>query len=234
MRPTIVACTPRFWTLLYNQYLHDLHNAYKKHLAESESAVQGDAQGETKNAIGDESKCHEKQTECSISSDDDELDTKQTNLAPKEGISGNSICSTKSSHDTEGLDMSKVPLDIKQKVLRKYKSVLGGREQLVSTGGAPTGENVKRFMIECFNGFPQEGYGTTEVNTIHIQRQLLRYYMSSNYPFKQCIVHFVEWLAIHTHSNLYVFGESERHYTHSYNHPTRLHIYNIGYLRTIK
>ena len=58
---------------------------------------------------------------------------------------------------------SVVPLEIRQGVLRRFKSVLGGREQLISTGGAPTGQAVKTFMIECFKGIPQEGYGATEV-----------------------------------------------------------------------
>ena len=165
-----MACTPRFWTLLYNQYLYDLHDAYRKHLATSDSTVESDAQEETEIVETEPSK---KQQEHIISDGDEEVDTKQLNLAPQEGVSGTGISSVKSSRDIENFDMSQVPLKIKQRVLRKYKSVLGGREQLVSTGGAPTGENVKRFMIECFNGIPQEGYGTTEVSTHHVQSTLL-------------------------------------------------------------
>ena len=154
-----MACTPRFWTLLYNQYLHDLHDAYKKQLTSSD--VEG---GDRERAEIDETKLSRQQQEPSTG-DDDEVDAKQLNLAPREGVSGSGISSVKPSNDIESFDMSKVPLKVKQRVLRKYKPVLGGREQLVSTGGAPTGENVKRFMIECFNGIPQEGYGTTEVST---------------------------------------------------------------------
>ena len=56
-----------------------------------------------------------------------------------------------------------VPREIKELVMKEFRSVLGGREQLITTGGAPTGDQVKQFMMHCFRGIMSEGYGATEV-----------------------------------------------------------------------
>ena len=61
-------------------------------------------------------------------------------------------------------DPSAVPYRVRERVMRQFKSILGGREYFVVTGGAPTSESVKRFISDCFGGLPSEGYGATEVN----------------------------------------------------------------------
>ena len=48
-------------------------------------------------------------------------------------------------------------------MLKRFRSILGGRQTLVSTGGAPMAAAVKRFLEECFDGLFHEGYGATEV-----------------------------------------------------------------------
>lgn len=60
-------------------------------------------------------------------------------------------------------DIEKVPHELKSRVMLRFKSKLGGRERRITTGGAPTGKLVKKFIIECFDGMVSEGYGSTEV-----------------------------------------------------------------------
>lgn len=64
----------------------------------------------------------------------------------------------------EHFDIKQVPEEIKSSVMLRFKGKLGGRERRITTGGAPTGKLVKRFLIECFDGMVSEGYGSTEVS----------------------------------------------------------------------
>ena len=59
--------------------------------------------------------------------------------------------------------MERVPAELRKEVMSRFKSKLGGRERLVTTGGATTGKLVKRFVIDCFDGMFNDGYGSTEV-----------------------------------------------------------------------
>lgn len=63
----------------------------------------------------------------------------------------------------EHFDVEQVPGELRREIMCKFKSKLGGREYHITTGGAPTGAHVKRFIIECFEGMVNEGYGSTEV-----------------------------------------------------------------------
>lgn len=66
-------------------------------------------------------------------------------------------------------DVERVPTELKREVMSRFKSKLGGREQRITTGGAPTGKLVKMFIIECFEGMVNEGYGSTEVSTASLK-----------------------------------------------------------------
>ena len=63
----------------------------------------------------------------------------------------------------EHFDIKKVPKELRREVMQRFKSKLGGREQRITTGGAPTAKAVKKFIINCFAGMVSEGYGSTEV-----------------------------------------------------------------------
>ena len=75
--------------------------------------------------------------------------------------------SSHSSSPPQGLDLtfdpSRVPPDVRERVLSEFRSILGGRETLVVTGGAPTSQPVRAFISKCFGRFFAEGYGATEV-----------------------------------------------------------------------
>ena len=60
-------------------------------------------------------------------------------------------------------DPAQVPAELKNEVMAKFKSKLGGRERMITTGGAPTDKAVKKFIISCFSGMVNDGYGSTEV-----------------------------------------------------------------------
>lgn len=62
------------------------------------------------------------------------------------------------------LDLSKVPLVVKDKVKDKFKHYLGGREKMMGIGGAAVPPALVKFLSYCFAGIIQEGYGTTEVS----------------------------------------------------------------------
>ena len=66
-------------------------------------------------------------------------------------------------HQEVTFDVNSVPDEVKTSVMQQFCSILGGREITVVTGGAPTSEEVKRFIITCFGGMPSDGYGATEV-----------------------------------------------------------------------
>ncbi len=249
VRPTIVASTPRFWTLLYNQYLHTLYEAYTAHLAETAHKGAGKSQvsenfsedgsdaSESEEAKERQLGIGEKQEESAVTeetqrvtttTDAGNLESDVTMVTPSppaddptstpkvadnaihrtavdEDVSADHVCeggvrndiSNETASDSvleiapvdiaeEGeqlqslsnsstlpptpsnFDPSSVPLPIRQKVLKQFRFVLGGREQIISTGGAPTGKAVKMFMIHCFKGILQEGYGTTEVRITHL------------------------------------------------------------------
>ena len=243
VRPTIVASTPRFWTLLYNQFLHTLYEAYTKHLAETaekekmqrtrESQIEAEKENAKENhssPINDKFKSDEEEEkrgqfradlsivrasdflQCTaegrrgdgktlaegtmpdtstndvtevatqmkglkgtITLQNDAMEKKHSNeslIVASEAIQA-PLDVTEDTSDPllmsdalltpSNFDPKSVPLSITEAVLKRFRSVLGGREQIVSTGGAPTGDAVKKFMIQCFRGVPQEGYGTTEV-----------------------------------------------------------------------
>ncbi len=244
VRPTIVASTPRFWTILYNQYLHSLYEAYTAYLAESASREaiesrdpvglqpEGESEADETRCVGEReadevsaaglddvgavdgaSMRKEVHTEGKVShgvtitagedgakpdgvalplhSDTEDkdggADVRESTVVGLDGsleaepdidIEVASPDNSEEDHELQRLtsvvpptpsnfDPASVPLPITQQVLKQFRGVLGGREQIVSTGGAPTGEAVKRFMLECFRGIPQEGYGTTEVR-VHL------------------------------------------------------------------
>lgn len=230
MRPTVIASTPRLWTMLYNQYLHELYEAYTRHLAEEgrwgnqQNGSSGSGEGlvalaRTELVITNgellmepsesevESEPREKlkalkhahvtsETGCPYSSQNERSSTMEAGVTVSEltdipvsvpqqsdGLQGNAISTTHRSsksgstatHDallSNTSDPIKLPADfnpnvvpgeIKEVVLKQFRSVLGGREQLITTGGAPTGNQVKQFMMQCFKGMMSEGYGATEV-----------------------------------------------------------------------
>lgn len=124
VRPTIVASTPRLWTMLYNHYLQELHEAYVRY----------------------QSKVHELP----------ELNTEATDSESRTDTSSLAV-------DLQHFDVEQVPAHLRKEVMGRFKSKLGGREKMITTGGAPTGKMVKRFIIDCFEGMVNEGYGSTEV-----------------------------------------------------------------------
>ena len=65
----------------------------------------------------------------------------------------------------EHFDPAQVPAELRESVISMFKSKLGGRERIITTGGAPTALAVKRFIIDCFGGMVNDGYGSTEVMT---------------------------------------------------------------------
>lgn len=133
VRPTIVASTPRLWTMLYNQYMQELHLAYVQHQSKEKVPFATDSAMVEPTGVGMET---ENAAEVASSID--------ANL--------------------EHFDVEKVPLDLQREVRGRFKSKLGGRERMLTTGGAPTGKMVKKFIIECFEGMVNDGYGSTEVN----------------------------------------------------------------------
>ena len=68
-------------------------------------------------------------------------------------------------YQEKAFDIRNVPFDVRYRVMEEFKGILGGRETAVVTGGAPTSEAVKKFIMTCFGGIPSEGYGATEVYT---------------------------------------------------------------------
>ena len=50
--------------------------------------------------------------------------------------------------------------------MRQSRSILGGREYFVITGGALTSESVRKLIIDCFGGLFSEDYGATEVTIL--------------------------------------------------------------------
>lgn len=251
VRPTIVASFPRFWTLLYNQYLHALYEAYTAYLADSangaknsDSLLQRDGSDAHESREGEVGASQTSKTEpssdaCpstevgrakvedeevvvatgagevesqalsasrpendltsaantrdsdiqgtvtqngeSFGGDGDGKEMQNTDSFETASDSGLDIAPTDFTEDDTELQLmidassppptpsnfnpDSVPFSIVEEVREQFRSILGGREKVVSTGGAPTGEAVKKFMMRCFNGLPQEGYGTTEVWT---------------------------------------------------------------------
>ena len=49
----------------------------------------------------------------------------------------------------------------------QFKDILGGRCLIIVTGGAATGKAVKKFLQDVMTLFVSDGYGTTEVNSLH-------------------------------------------------------------------
>ena len=68
------------------------------------------------------------------------------------------------SHATQCVNSQHVPEEVHKMAIKKISSILGGRQRLVSTGGAPTAPAVKEFLQECFPGLYCEGYGASEVS----------------------------------------------------------------------
>ena len=134
VRPTIISSTPRFWNLVYNQYLNVRYQEYKLYLK-------------------------------SISELRDRVQEGQDNvtaLTPQELVSV--LVEDDVSNATKCIDSLHVPEEVHKMAIKKISSVLGGRQRLVSTGGAPTAPAVMEFLEECFDGLFHEGYGASEVN----------------------------------------------------------------------
>ena len=64
---------------------------------------------------------------------------------------------------TKYTDLQSIPEEVRRIAIKKISSILGGRQRLVSTGGAPTAPAVMEFLDECFHGLFNEGYGASEV-----------------------------------------------------------------------
>ncbi len=126
VRPTIVASTPRLWSMLYNQYIQELHEAYIQY-QNGEELLPTAADAHQANFISDE-----------------DLGT------------------------VKHFDVEKVPAELKREIMSRFRSKLGGRECRITTGGAPTGKLVKMFIIECFEGMVNDGYGSTEVGRYRV------------------------------------------------------------------
>jgi long-subunit acyl-CoA synthetase (AMP-forming) len=57
--------------------------------------------------------------------------------------------------------------NIEKTVMKRFENILGDRVAAISIGGAPTSQEVLRFLKKCFsNVMFSEGYGTTEVGGI--------------------------------------------------------------------
>jgi len=91
-----------------------------------------------------------------------EHQTKTNVLAITSGNSGE-LCN--GSADLEHFDPDKVPQEIVDQVMGKFRNKLGGRERMITTGGAPTAPAVLKFIIHCFKGMVNDGYGSTEVRS---------------------------------------------------------------------
>ena len=61
-------------------------------------------------------------------------------------------------------DPFKVPYQIQDKIKKKFKTYLGGREKFLGIGGAAAPPELIKFLNYCFEGLVQEAYGTTEVS----------------------------------------------------------------------
>lgn len=120
--------------MLYNQYLQELHEAYVRCQNGAHDPVP---------------KLPNLNTNRDLATDSES----RTNIASLD-VGG---------HDLQHFDAEQVPADLRKEVMSRFKSKLGGREKMITTGGAPTGKMVKRFIIDCFEGMVNEGYGSTEV-----------------------------------------------------------------------
>ena len=107
--------------------------------------------------------------------------------------------STAASCQDEIFDINKVPHHVKFHVIEQFRSILGGREIAVVTGGAPTSEAVKNFIMTCFGGIPSEGYGATEV-CLKLQPSYLHIHVLGNKSISQlrqaCYIHAQMFLVI--------------------------------------
>lgn len=148
VRPTIIASTPRLWTILYNQYLQALHEAYVEQQRKEPDSPSADSPS---SELADNSKDRGLETV---------LEVKRDALPP---------------YDIKHFDVETVPADLQREVMGRFKSKLGGREKMITTGGAPTGKRVKRFIIDCFEGMVNEGYGSTEVYIICYMHDITLY-----------------------------------------------------------
>ena len=133
VRPTIISSTPRFWNLLYNQYLNVLYHEYKLYVK-------------------------------SASAQEDKVQGGEDHVGP---LQGQELVSKVKEDDnnsaTKNIDARHVPEEVRKTAMKKFSSILGGRQRMVSTGGAPTAPAVKDFLEECFSGLFHEGYGASEV-----------------------------------------------------------------------
>ena len=143
VRPTIVASTPRLWTMMYNQYLQELQEAFVKQQTDHEHP-------DFIPEFPDPNKGRDPAT-----------DSENTPGATSSDVRG---------HDLRHFNVEKVPADLRKAVMSRFKSKLGGREKMITTGGAPTGKMVKRFIIDCFEGMVNDGYGSTEVRRLNKQK----------------------------------------------------------------
>lgn len=155
VRPTIVASTPRFWNLVYNQYLHVLSQEYKLYSK-------------------------------SISAQTDKLQDYNDNVIDRTGVSAFAECDD--CNAIKCFDSQPIPEEVRKDAIKKISSILGGRQRLVSTGGAPTAPAVMEFLDECFHGLFHEGYGASEVKCyIHVPWQINFNSHCTCYVFKCCI-----------------------------------------------
>lgn len=132
--------------MLYNQYLQELHEAYIQYQTEGKSAATGTEKDSTPVPVEPTDVIEDGDILATDTGNDAELQS------PSASTSGN-----------DHFNVGEVPAELRKEVMSRFKSKLGGRERMITTGGAPTGKLVKRFIIECFDGMVNEGYGSTEV-----------------------------------------------------------------------
>ena len=184
VRPTIVAGTPRFYTIIYNQYLQALHVAYREY-QESQPQASENVLGMIESTSATEDKEHTVHVDGEMA---DNQDTTPTAAVPETISRALSRAISVASEADEGLESSDpvftgvvgqddvapvgfnpddVPWKVKEVVMKQFKNVLGGREIAVSIGGAAVDPVMRKFIETCFNGLTQEGYGTTEVRSLY-------------------------------------------------------------------
>lgn len=195
VRPTIVACTPRFWTLIYNQFQQEVLLAttqamqqWRKKCEEVEERRSNGTQAVPTETLANSDTSAEGQRASveaaafqTESADEESLrkglqqqvllsqETEQERL--RSGLQRQ--VSVQSEVERSLLEESPVEPDatqIKEVVMKRFAGILGNRVVVMVTGGAATSSAVLRFMRTCFNSMVSDGYGATEVGLATAQK----------------------------------------------------------------
>ncbi|KAI6648026.1 hypothetical protein LOD99_8353 [Oopsacas minuta] len=141
VRPTLLACTPRFWSSLYQHYRIMVDKEYSSICESSLQNSENDIDG-VRLALGDV-----------LNSENIPIHEEQTLPEIQTPPSNN-------------VELSNQLRDIENKVIEQFSGILGGRLRIIVTGGAPTSPEVFKFLKRCFDCFVKESYGATEVGAI--------------------------------------------------------------------